>query len=195
MKDNLVYSEIETKYNASEISVVEFYGACVLSPDFDPKDRTDVSSYDHYYTRGNKAIRYRAGKMPQLTVKEKTTRSNNVHRIETNIDISNHTNKADIDQFCSTLGFEPDFTIFKDSTIVWYEKFNTVYYIVYTDEHRTKELGRFIEIELKEKHPWKSYEEASQYLTDIETSLNKILPGINAKARLKKSLYEMFTQL
>lgn len=192
---NLLHSEIETKYDASDIPLSRFVRQTRELPEY-VSEKTNhiqqVSSYDHYYTRDGKAIRYREGAEPQLTVKEKTSKTNNVHRVEVNIDISSHTTKGDIDKFCATLGFEADFSIFKESTILWYDKFNTVYYIVWSDHHKTKELGRFIEIELKEHFPWDSTLEAYDYLNDIEKRLKPL--GISRKLRLNKSLYEMFTQ-
>lgn len=182
-----MYHEVETKYDAENIDLSKFSSTC---RQLKPKKTIRVSSYDHYYTSNKKSLRYREGARPQITMKKKLSKGNNFKRVEVNLDISKHTPKSTVDKLFEMLGYKPNFTIFKDSTIYDYGLFNTVYYIVYTNENRKKELGRFIEIEMSEEHPWCGVKEAWELLQKVEKDFKDL--GLTPTTRLSKSLFEMY---
>jgi adenylate cyclase class IV len=183
------FSEIETKYNACEISLESFKKACDAT---NPHRIEAVESYDHYFTKGSQFIRYRQGEPPQLTMKNKTTESNNYSRTEVNLDIARDVNKETVEKFCSMLGFKPNFSIYKHSFIYWYQYFNTVYYVIYEDESKKKELGRSIEIEMSETYPWNNEKEVWDSLLWVEKQLGGQGLLITPQRRMKRSLFEMY---
>lgn len=182
------YLEIETKYNANDIKTKDFKN-CVekLRP-----TRTDhVGSFDYYYIRSGKTesvLRYREGAKPELTVKKKSTDSNNFVRVEVNIRLSPETKVEDIAEFARLQDYEHNFTIYKVCLIYHWDLHNVVYYVVYDQE--LIEQARFIEIELKEGHDWGTEENAWAYLCEVERQYESL--GLSPKKRLRKSLLEMF---
>ncbi len=181
------FFEIETKYNADDITL----GSYLSYETSNKKNKyKQVESYDHYYTKENKFIRYRDGEKPELTMKEKTENSNNYRRVEVNLPLDKKANRSTVDKFCSMLDFSHNFSIYKESHIFIYNNYNTVYYVVYTDHTKEHEIGRFIEIEMAEKYAWESEEQAWGVLAEVEKKLSVI--ALSSKKRLKKSLFEMF---
>jgi adenylate cyclase class IV len=185
------YKEIETKHSAKKINLEDFEKVCKSWGSVTGMSRPE--SYDHYYHRGGPGnLRHReCDKDPQLTAKEKTQSDDNFCRREANVHLAPGVDQREtIEELASILKFDRKFSIFKVSHIVWYEKFNTVYYIVYKDSSKKKELGRFIEVEMSEEYDWNSKREAWELLKKIEKKLSPL--GISAKTRIKKSLYEMY---
>lgn len=183
------FSEVETKYDASKIDLGRFIESCLVLGE--PR-RQDISSYDHYYTGGDKTMRHREGFPPELTMKHKTAQNNNYRRVEVNVKLGDEPQNEAVKQLCSMLSLTHNFSIYKDSKIFWFPKFNTVYYTVYSDHTRSKELGRFIEIEMDEHYAWKDTNEAWELLLIIEKQLASL--GIRPQSRIKKSLFEMYTK-
>lgn len=181
------FFEIETKYRAQDIKLREFRK---LAETLKPKKFKLAESYDHYFVRSEADfIRFRAGTSPELTMKQKLNDKNNFIRTEVNLRIEDQ-DEATVQKFCSLLGYQPNFSIFKACWIYWYESFNIVYYIIYEDDRRLKELDRFIEIEMSESKEWKDEGEAWDELVKIEKAMGQL--GLSAQARIKKSLFEMF---
>jgi adenylate cyclase class IV len=185
------FTEIETKYSAKKIALAQFQKVCRSWGGVIGTSRPE--SYDHYFhNKGPAQVRHReCGRDPQLTVKAKMKKGNNFRRREANVHLAPGVdNRGVIEEMASILNLNRKFSIFKESHIIWFEKFNTVYYIVYSDSSKKKELGRFIEIEMSEDYAWSSEEEAWQLLIKIEKRMAPL--GIKAKKRIKKSLYEMY---
>lgn len=182
------FLEVETKYDAKAISLFAFKTACIAE---DPSGKCTVESYDHYYTKGRRAIRHRAGTRPELTVKRKLASRNNFSRVEVNLSLKGVQDDT-VKALCSELGYKHNFSIYKHSTIYWYKGYNTVFYTVYSDHTKSKELGRFIEIEMDEHYPWKTKQEPWTELKAIEKKFSAL--GLCPRTRLKKSLFEMFVR-
>lgn len=182
------FLEIETKYNANDITTKDFK-TCIEK--LRPTRMDNVGSFDYYYIRSGKTehvLRYREGNRPELTIKKKSTDANNFVRVEVNIRLSTETKAEDIAEFARLQDYEHNFTIFKACLIYHWELHNVVYYVVYDAE--LKEQARFIEIELKEGHDWGTEDNAWAYLCEVERQFESL--GLAPKRRLRKSLLEMF---
>lgn len=185
------FLEVEFKYSADSISLTEFSKFCKNRL---PKKEEIVSGFDYFYANPkvpDAFCRHRqSSETNQLTFKRKTQDKNNFVRTEDNMDLMPFMTQAQVQTLCANLGgYLYDYTIFKNCFIFTYERYTLVYYICYNPE--MKELGRFIEIEMSEKHPWISEEETYNELLIMEKICAKDL-GISAQARIKRSLWEMF---
>lgn len=185
------FKEIETKYRAQDIKLLDFIKR---AEELKPDSQLQTGSFDHYYTKDTDAlfIRYRAGTRPELTMKVKSTDSNNFVRVECNLPLEKHQDPTEqryvVDKFCQMLGLTHNFSIYKTCFIYFWGNYNLVYYVVYDAE--LKEKDRFIEIELNEKIEWPTEEAAWNELLAIEKSLDSI--GIKPQRRIRLSLFEMF---
>lgn len=179
------HREIETKYSADTIDMADFISLVEpLKPEW-----MMVSSYDDYFTNSSgEFIRYRYhDHMGELTIKRKTTDTNNNNRIEVNVPTDGKSG-ASIEAFAGLLGYTKNFSIFKTCKIAFLEKVVLVYYVVY--DENLNEKKRFIEVEAKEDYNWSSEEEAWSEVIKYENMLAPL--GISSKNRLKKSLFEIF---
>jgi adenylate cyclase class IV len=179
------FKEIETKYSANDIDLNKFVElVSAMNPNW-----IMVSSYDDYFTnQSDEFIRYRyTDQHGELTIKRKTTDTNNNNRIEVNLKTEGK-NFPTVNAFANLLGYNLNFSIYKTCKIALIDKVVLVYYVVYDD--KLNELQRFIEIEAKEEHSWESEEQAWAEVTKYEKLLEPL--GITPRNRLKKSLYEIF---
>lgn len=185
------YKEIEFKYNATGVSLDAFTRLCQEHGEY-----TSVmpAGYDYFYQNEkdpDSFLRHRVGaKTNQLTFKRKTTDKNNFVRTEHNIDLTKSMTRPQLEAFCGEFGYKYAFAIYKNAFVYLYDRYNFVYYICYDTDMR--ELGRFIEIEMKEDYDWKTEEEAYEALLKLEQTLKAI--GITPQARIKRSLFEMFSK-
>lgn len=188
------FEEIEFKYDASNVTLTEFKR---LAKSYNPKEVVESGGFDHYYTKGRKMLRYRAGDRHELTLKEKLVEENNFIRTELNIRMVMENNEtaedmlAKANQLASMLDFKHNFTIFKCYFVYIYENYNLVYYIVYDQD--MKERNRFMEIEMSESYPWKE-REAWQTLGTLESILSGDFTNIGFTKRINESLFEMYLQ-
>jgi len=182
------FTEIETKYDASEVSLQDFKNI-IKDNEIEIKKRLLVSSFDSYYVdKNDQFIRYRYNEgHGELTIKRKTQEHHNFNRIEVNIPTAGDNEKA-VTEFVSLLGYSHNFSIYKTCDIYWTDKVDLVYYVVYDKEF--KELRRFIEIEALEDYPWESEEQVWNEITKYEKMLEPL--GIKPQNRLRKSLFETF---
>lgn len=183
------YKEIETKYNASEISLEDFIEFCEAR---EPNSQVIASGYDHFYDKegdDTSFCRHRVGPdLNQLSFKRKTQDTNNFIRTEHNINL-NGTTVDQIEALCKDLGgYTYNFSIFKNCFVYKYDRYTLVYYVCYTKD--LKELGRFVEIEMSEDGVWRNEDEAWMALRKIEIQLKTL--GVSANARIRRSLFEMF---
>ena len=180
--------EIEYKYLA-EISVPEFRAFC---ENRSPLKFLLISGWDHFLFNendGTSFYRHRVNTNEnQLTFKRKLVKDNNYVREERNIDLPLSVTKEKIQDLCDVHGYKPRSSIFKNCFIYNYDYYTLVYYVCYNDQ--LQELGRFIEIEMKEDYDWSSEEEALQELVTLE----RLCKGLNIgpQKRIHKSLFEMF---
>jgi adenylate cyclase class IV len=186
----MVFKEIESKYDAKDISMNKFIE--LVTANYKINKKMLVSSFDDYFIdKDGNFIRYRyTDDRGELTIKRKTIEKNNNDRIEVNVPTAGDNLKA-IEAFVDLLGYKHNFGIYKTCQIYWVDKVVMVYYVVYDKE--MKELRRFVEIEANEDLVWASEQEAWDEVTKYEKELEPL--GISSKHRLKKSLYEIFRKV
>lgn len=180
------FKEIELKFDAEKIKRESFLRFIDSLP---VHKKMNVSSYDTYFVNDiGDFVRYRwTDDRGELTIKRKTTKSNNNERVEVNLPTAGG-NISTVSAFCSLLGYKMNFEIFKTCNIYWVDKVVLVYYVVYDKE--LKELRRFIEVEADEEADWESEEQALAEVTKYEKLLEPL--GITPQNRLRKSLFEIF---
>lgn len=183
------FKEIETKYNAENISLTEFIAFC---NNRDPVKSFNVSGYDHFYDKtgdDESFYRHRVGEnFNQLTFKRKTVDNNNFIRTEHNINLKRKVGKDQVAALCAEHGYKYNTSIFKTAFVYQYDNYSLVWYSCYNTE--MKELGRFVEIEMSEDHEWTNDQEAWDLLVALEKLCKSI--GVSPQARIKKSLFELF---
>lgn len=182
------FIEVEYKYSAEDIPLTEFTAFCEAAG---PTQYVKASGYDHFYASDKDTMqfgRHRVGPgYNQLTVKAKTQEKNNYVRQEDNLDFKDNISTAKVESFFSKFGYEHKRSIFKNCFIYKYPLHTFVYYVIYTDD--MNELGRYIEIEMSEEHPWESAEHALEALRAVEKQCKPL--GIIPQARIRNSLYEI----
>lgn len=183
--------EVEFKYSAENISLSLFTKFCKNRK---PKKELTISGYDYFYANSKEPesfFRHRQShETNEVTLKRKVVENNNYVRVEHNIHLHpKMMTKEGVTKFLSDISYHYDYTIFKNCFIFKYDLYTLVYYVCYDVD--MKELGRFIEIEMSEKHAWTSQEETYNELVIMEKICSKDL-GISAQARIKRSLWEMF---
>jgi adenylate cyclase class IV len=181
------FREIETKYDASEISLKAFVS--LVESKWKPKKHLLVSSYDDYFTdKDGNFLRYRHKEgRGELTIKRKTENHNNIKRVEVNLPTAGDNIEA-VTQFVELLGYKHNFCVYKTCQVYWIDNMVICYYVVYDEEW--KEKRRFLEIEADEDYQWESEAQAWMAVEDFEKAFEPL--GITAKNRSKKSLFEMF---
>lgn len=183
------FREIETKYDASEISLQEFNS--LVKSKWKVKKQLLVSSYDDYFTdKDENFLRYRHKEgRGELTIKRKLDTQNNNRRVEVNLPTSGDNMEA-VTRFAELLGYKHNFCVYKTCQVYWIDDMVICYYVVYDQEW--KEKRRFLEIEADEDHSWESEAQAWAAVEEYERAFEPL--GITAKNRSKKSLFEMFKQ-
>lgn len=184
------FLEVETKYRADDIALDEFMQYCQLQS---PDDYLVASGWDHFYdcSRADGFARHRVGpSFNQLTYKRKTTDANNYVRAEDNLDLLQSVTVAQVASFLAKFDYQHNRSIFKNCFIFKYAAYTAVFYVIY--DETIKEIGRFIEIEMREDRVWASEDEAWQELLRIEKSFGRL--GLKPQGRMKKSLYELVTE-
>lgn len=179
------FKEIETKYSANGIDINKFVDLVApLNPNW-----VMVSSFDDYFTNpAGEFIRYRyTDSHGELTIKRKTTDTNNNNRVEVNLKTEGK-NFNTVNAFAGLLGYKLNFSIYKTCKIAILDRIVLVYYVVY--DEKLNELQRFIEIEAQENYNWSSEEEAWAEVLKYEKMLEPL--SITPKNRLKRSLFEIF---
>ncbi len=188
---DLKHKELEVKYDAKDISLADFEKVVNAYGDVTkPVNWIMVSSYDDYYCNDkDEFIRHRyRDDYNELTIKRKTTPSNNNTRVEVNLKCDSNSVET-VAAFSELLGYTKSFSVYKTCKIAFSEKLVIAYYIVY--DANLVEKRRFVEVEANESYLWPSFESAWQ---EIEQFEQVYLPqlGLSIRNRLKKSLFEFF---
>lgn len=183
------YLEIETKYNAENISLSEFKKFCEAR---NPLAHLVASGFDYFYSKKEEPTsfcRHRVGSdKNEFTYKEKTSDANNTVRKEINIQLDKSETVETAAALADSFGYEFNTSIFKTCFIYCYLDHTLVYYICYDTD--MKESGRFCEIEAKEDYPWNSEQEAWSSILALERLFKPL--GVSAQNRVKRSLFEIF---
>jgi adenylate cyclase class IV len=183
-------TEVEFKYRADSISLTDFREFC-LNLSSVPK-YTEAAGFDYFWDKADDEdgfYRIRIGHdMNQLTYKHKTKDNNNYVRDEHNLDFVPSMTKEHVEAYVSSNGYKFNRSIFKNCFIYSYDTYTLVYYVCYDEDMH--ELGRFIEIEMREDYPWPTEKDAWNELVAMERICKPL--GISPQARVKRSLFEMF---
>lgn len=187
---SLNFREVEYKYPA-EISLSEFKAFCEGRK---PLKSLIISGFDHFLANKDQPgsfYRHRVNTNEnQLTFKRKLTVDNNAVREERNIDLPLSVTHQQVEDLCAVHGYSYAASIFKNCFIYNYDYYTLVMYVCYTKD--LNELGRYIEIEMKEDYNWADESEALNELATLER-LCKAL-GLSPEKRIKHSLFEMFAK-
>jgi adenylate cyclase class IV len=179
-------TEIELKFKAT-VSLSKFKEFCQKR---NPRNYVEVAGWDYFYSNPQEPesfFRHRVNpKESQVTFKRKTHKDNNYIREEKNFDTQ--FSREQVADLCAISGYTYNSTIFKNCFIYNYEDHTLVFYICYDVE--MKELGRFIEIEMKEDYPWANEDEAFSKLTILEKLCKPL--ELSPAARVSQSLFEMY---
>ncbi len=180
--------EVEFKYEA-KITLSQFKDFCDSR---DPVRFLIVSGFDHFYTNPTDTMSFYRHRVNtgenQLTFKRKRLQENNFIREEHNIDLPLSVSEEKIRDLCNITGYQYDASIFKNCFIYNYDYYTLVLYICYNKD--LAELGRFIEIEMKEDYGWVDENEAYVALVTLEKLCKPL--GLLPENRISQSLYEMF---
>jgi len=183
------FKEIEFKYAADNVSLVQFLAFCEDRKGL--KQKFIASGYDHFYDKKDEPdsfYRLRVGEdFTQLTFKRRTSTLNNVVRTEHNVSLSSNTSEDQIRALVGEQGYSYNTSIFKTCFVFCFEEHVFSYYVVFNKDLR--ETGRFIEIEASEEHPWSNEGEATSYIAMTEKLLRPL--GISPQNRIKRSLFEL----
>jgi hypothetical protein len=209
---SLEFVEFETKYSVEDHLLVEFKQIVESLPD--TKSFIYVEGPDFYFThppewfKANQQwdqegtfIRYRKPSYGldngrrQVTWKYKPSESkNNIQREEYNWDLTEKTLESTVIKQIERSGATFNFSIIKNCHIYKMEDATLVFYTVYdTTDGKPKKADSFMEIEVdEEKIKDMNPEEAFAIIAKYEKVLEPL--GINARKRLKKSLFQMFVR-
>ena len=181
--------EIEFKYNADDISLLQFNVFCAARGE---AKYFEASGFDHFFENPKEPdtfYRHRIGTSKnELTLKCKKVSTNNFIRDEDNIELHKKTSRIKVQDWLLKHDYHYNTSIFKNCFIYEYDTHTLVYYICY--DSSMKELGRFIEIEMSEEHDWANEQEAWDVLLVVEKACKPL--GLSVQCRVKRSLWEMF---
>lgn len=189
MKENL---EIETKYRAL-CTLTQFKHVCEM---FQPDEYIKTpGGKDYFYSTSKRYLdyssffRYRessTGEYAELTYKKKTIEHDSVIRIEDNLRLKGPI-KDKGENFCNSMGYTFNASIWKQADIYEYKDCTLSYYIV---RGPSGIVDTFIEIELKNPEKFATKEDAMNELSRIEHLFCEL--EIKKELRLQKSLFEMY---
>ncbi len=181
--------EIETKYNANDISLLDFKAFCEGRS---PVKVVMASGFDYFYSKEGEEssfCRHRVGPdRNEFTFKRKTSEVNNTIRREVNVNMAQGETIETAAALAASFGYQYNTSIFKTCFVYIYDWYSLVYYICYSPD--MKEVGRFFEIEMKEDHPWASEADAWNQLLIMEKLCKPL--GVTPQARIKRSLFELY---
>lgn len=200
-EQNLVpqLTEFETKYRVEPHFLTFFKDTVGKLPNL--HKFIYVEGPDEYYVKDDKFMRYRRpsfgldNNRSEVTMKTKPEGAkNNIKRREWNWRVDN-TPEHTIREGIKDLGFEFNFSIWKSCHIYNFDDATLVFYTVYdTTNGKPSKTDTFVEIEVSEEGIDAGMSE--QKCWDTITKYEKILEpiGVNARSRLRKSLYEMYVR-
>lgn len=132
------------------------------------------------------------GNRQELTTKyQQEGVKNNVQREEKNIRVDN-TAEDTVKSFVKDIGYKLNFSIWKTCHIYNFTDATLVFYSVYdTTNGKASKMDNFVEIEVDEDQvATMTEDQAWAVITKYEKAIEAI--GINAKNRLRKSLFQMY---
>lgn len=192
----LDHIEFESKYRVEPNILIPFGILVENLPTF--REFIYATGPDFYFVNDGQFIRYRkeshkgVESRAELTMKIKPKGAkNNIIREEFNVRVDG-TPKDAIIKFVTALGFNHNFTILKNCHIYKMTDATLVYYsVVDVTDGIPKNESYFVEIEVSEEQIHTMNEvQAWEILIKYEKAMESI--GINARKRLKLSLFEMF---
>jgi predicted adenylyl cyclase CyaB len=194
------FTEFETKYRVDHHQQFLFKQIVGELPEI--KDFIYVEGPDFYYVNPDRDgfARYRKpsfgldNNRAEITVKFKPKDAkNNIVRKEINVRVDG-TPENTAKELIQSMGYEFNFSIYKNCQIYKFADATLVFYTVYdTTDGKPKNQDSFVEIEVDEEGI-KDMVEAQAWA--IIEKYEKILEpvGVSAKRRLRKSLFEMYVR-
>jgi hypothetical protein len=185
------HKEYEFKYRATNISLTEFKK--VMASISGERTFISVSSWDHYFVKDHQPdmfLRFRENPgSPQLTIKQRTSTTNNWDRFEVDLPLIESKTPGDlledVNMFAKISGWTSNFSIYKSCFIYDFKEFNFVYYVVFNE--CMSELDTYIEVEINKDV---NLSDPISFLRELEQQLVPL--GIGPGNRLKKSLFEIW---
>lgn len=185
------FREVEAKYNAENITLTAFQAFC-NGRDPKPIKMIEAAGFDYFYANPSQPdafYRHRVGPdFNQLTFKRKTIQGNSNIRVERNLDLSPGVSRELVASVVGEHGYAFNMAIFKSCFVYFYDWYVLSYYICYDKD--LKELGRYLEIEANEDHPWKTEQEAWDAVVVMEKLCKPL--GLTPQMRIKRSLFELY---
>ena len=185
------FCEFETKYRVDGDLIYKFKE---IISELDYKNFVYAEGPDFYFTKKDGSfLRYRKAvteKRSEVTIKEKPTGAkNNIKRKEVNWRVDFNSKEA-IEAGAEMMGFQFNFSIYKQCHIYNFKDYTLVFYTVRGSDNKN---NHFIEIELNEDTIHLLTEkEAMDKIRKCELILYPL--NITHKNRLSKSLYEMYVK-
>lgn len=190
-------TEFETKYRVEPHLLTEFKKIVGMLPGLEKF--IYVEGPDYYFTKADGSFaRYRRPShgldngRSEVTVKVKPEGAkNNIIRKEVNWRVDETPEDA-IREGLRLMGYMPNFSIWKGCHIYNFADVTLVMYTVFdTTDGRASKTDSFVEIEIsEEKISEMTEDQAWDMIAHYEEVLKEL--GINARCRLKKSLFEMY---
>lgn len=185
------FREVESKYNAKDISLTDFTKFCEARDPHHIK-LVEAAGFDHFYANPSQPdafYRHRVGQiMNQLTFKRKTTDANSNIRVERNVDLAPGVTKEQVAAEVGEHGYVYNTSIFKYCKVYFYDWVILSWYVVYDSD--MNELGRYLEIEANEDYNWKTEQEAWDSVVVMEKLCKPL--GLTPQMRIKRSLFELY---
>lgn len=187
------YTELELKFDASNVKTEEFLEWCWS---FKPTEFVLVQdAVDDYYSNGKYVQRLRhkgPGGIPELTTKLKRSEKSITDRLE--VDLKPNNSVEDIQEFIKAIGFKKEFSLVKEAHIFLlgnnkYPVTIVLYDVFKMDKDDKVDFNRIIEVEIEKNTPDISNEAGKRHLRTWE---EKIKAKFNLN-RITKSLYEIYS--
>lgn len=149
------YSELEYKFDAVDVSEVDFLKWAIQRF---PVKYTNSSCPDVYYSQLDNIIRHRWSEgAGQLTVKQRKSLKSIANRVEVDLSFADNMEIADVTKFILASGFKRILTIFKEMVhVFWFEEDNasitlSLYTVKKLNEKTQKceEPMSFMEVEIE----------------------------------------------
>lgn len=192
----MIYSEIEAKFDAREVSEVAFMRYAM---ERGPTSYRLVTGPDVYYEQGPNVLRHRLRSgtegLGEITVKKRRANDSIMDRLEINLRFEKNTSPNEVEAFLQATGWTKAFTLMKSAQIFNYDygpvHVSVVRYEVgqVLDTGEVVKFRHFIEVEV----------EGTSKLTEREKSLHLLSWCANLRGALglseplNQSLYEIYS--
>lgn len=184
------HSELERKYDASEVSTMAFGWWCDRHH---PIDMKTTAYPDHYYRRGSSVVRHRVSEgAGELTIKQRKSATDSTDRVEIDLTFGKKTTAEDVTAFIVATGWEHELTLLKNLSEVYWFKHGGAEVALSLYEVREEKSGlvrRMMEVEIEKGSDVD--DETARRLLDIWCGV--LTEDFHLGAPLADSLYEIYS--